>query len=624
MATKTTQGNQTPTKATKKPPVKKVQTAEELEAKKLARKEAKKLALEKLAIDIKSYNWDKEPEDVSEPVEVDIPEDLVPSAVDLQKTIEAVTKPARAAAVKKVKTASEKTFLPKGTTPPAIIAPAEAVKPTPIPKIETKVDIQTQPNVAQLPPQQLPPKPVENIIFDKTTERWRNKETGKFEVSPTKANNKIISSVSDSAILEGSILKTAATSMYKRKEAAARKESLESQKMTPAETSTNPEKVQVAKAESKQEEASSEEALDQAKTDEKIIELLEKIEHNTKKTDEKKEDKKEEKKGGMFGMLGDALKGMLSLRGLLSPIGSMLKSLLAVGGTLLKGIGSAALKLAGLASTGIQKAAGFVKDKFTTIKDKITGKPSVGAAESVVKKTAPEIAEKAGAKAAMKAGAKTAAKIASKAVPLLGTVAAAGFAYEAAKRGDWFGGALELASGVVSNVPVLGTAAGVALSGVQAAREISQQSDAQPIIDKMQATGQITESEKKKLQLASIEIPSNVVVVKDIVEKMKPAVVLATPPKLKYAPEGVPAPSVLSPMETSKTAQKMAVVESQTTESKSIDANNAVAKTQSSNVIIKSDQGQSTNQASQGGSRIFARNPESTLEKWLTSRYVWQ
>jgi len=73
---------------------------------------------------------------------------------------------------------------------------------------------------------------------------------------------------------------------------------------------------------------------------------------------------------------------------------------------------------------------------------------------------------KAGKETIGKYAAKAASRIGLKKIPGLGTVAATGFATERAASGDYIGAGLELASGAVSNIPVIGTAASFLIDGV--------------------------------------------------------------------------------------------------------------------------------------------------------------
>ena len=77
-------------------------------------------------------------------------------------------------------------------------------------------------------------------------------------------------------------------------------------------------------------------------------------------------------------------------------------------------------------------------------------------------------------KQAGKLGAKAVGKSLLKKIPVLGALAGVGFAISRASKGDWLGAAGELASGVASTIPGLGTAASVAIDAGLAARDISK------------------------------------------------------------------------------------------------------------------------------------------------------
>lgn len=78
----------------------------------------------------------------------------------------------------------------------------------------------------------------------------------------------------------------------------------------------------------------------------------------------------------------------------------------------------------------------------------------------------------AGAKVGLGVGAKLVGKTALKAIPFVGLGMGAYGAYEKTKEGDYKGAALEAASGIASMIPVIGTAASIALQGVSATRDV--------------------------------------------------------------------------------------------------------------------------------------------------------
>ena len=85
-----------------------------------------------------------------------------------------------------------------------------------------------------------------------------------------------------------------------------------------------------------------------------------------------------------------------------------------------------------------------------------------------------KITQKIGTKALTRIGGKTAAKSVAKKIPIAGAIFGAGFAIQRAMQGDWTGAGLELASGVASIFPGVGTGISVALDAGLAARDINQ------------------------------------------------------------------------------------------------------------------------------------------------------
>lgn len=88
-----------------------------------------------------------------------------------------------------------------------------------------------------------------------------------------------------------------------------------------------------------------------------------------------------------------------------------------------------------------------------------------------------EVAEHAAEKSTGKAVAKTAGKSLVKKIPLVGALAGLGFAAGRAWDGDWSGAGLEALSGVASIVPVVGTAASVALDAALLAKDLSEEGE---------------------------------------------------------------------------------------------------------------------------------------------------
>lgn len=100
------------------------------------------------------------------------------------------------------------------------------------------------------------------------------------------------------------------------------------------------------------------------------------------------------------------------------------------------------------------------------------------ASKSVAKKAAKTVAKKAAKKAVAKATAKAAAKAGGKTllkkIPGVGLLAGLAFAADRAYHGDWAGAAGEVASGAVSCVPGIGTAASVAIDAGLMYRDIKK------------------------------------------------------------------------------------------------------------------------------------------------------
>ena len=121
-------------------------------------------------------------------------------------------------------------------------------------------------------------------------------------------------------------------------------------------------------------------------------------------------------------------------------------------------------------------------------------------AEKKIAKTATELAAKKGGVAV----GKTIGKSALKKIPLIGLVAGAGFAIQSAMNGDWTGAGLELASGAVSMLPGIGTAASIAIDVANGAREInnalnSAKNAAESITDNIDITKNATNNTTYKV-----------------------------------------------------------------------------------------------------------------------------
>jgi hypothetical protein len=123
---------------------------------------------------------------------------------------------------------------------------------------------------------------------------------------------------------------------------------------------------------------------------------------------------------------------------------------------------------------GIGKVGGLLKRGFGIIKNSLKwlgGKLLKGFSKlSPVKKVAGKAAARAGAKAA----GKTIFKSFLKKIPVVGAVAGLGFAAARAMKGDWKGAMGEAASGLLSTIPGVGTAASLAVDAALAARDVSK------------------------------------------------------------------------------------------------------------------------------------------------------
>ncbi len=86
-----------------------------------------------------------------------------------------------------------------------------------------------------------------------------------------------------------------------------------------------------------------------------------------------------------------------------------------------------------------------------------------------------KITKKIGAKALTKIGGKAVGKSLTKKIPIAGAIFGAGFAIERAMKGDWAGAGLELASGIASIFPGVGTGISVAIDAGLAARDIHKE-----------------------------------------------------------------------------------------------------------------------------------------------------
>lgn len=103
---------------------------------------------------------------------------------------------------------------------------------------------------------------------------------------------------------------------------------------------------------------------------------------------------------------------------------------------------------------------------------------AAGAATSVAGNVVAKTVAKEGGEAIAKTGAKAAGKSVLKKIPIIGALAGLGFMAQRAFKGDFAGAGLELASGLASTIPGVGTAASIAIDAGLAARDIHKASQA--------------------------------------------------------------------------------------------------------------------------------------------------
>lgn len=171
--------------------------------------------------------------------------------------------------------------------------------------------------------------------------------------------------------------------------------------------------------------------------------------------------------GGMFGgkVLGKIAGSKLGRAGI--KLASKIPGMKTVGKAVLKQIpgGEAFLKNStGIAAEGAEAAS---KNAAKTAGKELT-EGAVKEAASGSAKAATKATEKLGAEAV----GKTAGKTLLKKVPLVGAAVGAGLAADRASDGDMVGAGLELASGIASIIPVIGTAASLGIDGYLAARDL--------------------------------------------------------------------------------------------------------------------------------------------------------
>jgi len=120
------------------------------------------------------------------------------------------------------------------------------------------------------------------------------------------------------------------------------------------------------------------------------------------------------------------------------------------------------------------KATASVATKAT---EKVGTKVTEKAGAKVAEKAGAKVAEKAGVKAIAKVGAKGMGKAILKKIPIIGALAGIGFAMQRAAEGDWLGAAGEVASGVASTIPGIGTAVSAGIDVGLAGRDMYKAQD---------------------------------------------------------------------------------------------------------------------------------------------------
>ena len=268
-------------------------------------------------------------------------------------------------------------------------------------------------------------------------------------------------------------------------------------------TETTNEKLEdVSAALERQESSSQEDRREIKQQNDQIIELLQIIAAGSK-NGRGAGAAGEGTRGGTGGSILDSLKnGLGALAGLLG-LGALWKGAkglikggigLAVKGA--KFIGRGITKGAGLVAGGVSSLFGKGEAKSAEAAGEIAAKTSEQAgetgakleskeggkaAEKVLAKEGEKAAEKGAVKAAGKGGIKAivakvigpkVAKVVAKGIPFVGALAGLGFGISRAMEGDWKGAGAEVAGGVASIFPGVGTAASVATDVGLLARDV--------------------------------------------------------------------------------------------------------------------------------------------------------
>ncbi len=176
--------------------------------------------------------------------------------------------------------------------------------------------------------------------------------------------------------------------------------------------------------------------------------------------------------GGMMSTIGSLIAGAVAAA-LASKLGGAAISAISSTGGLLKYLGTAIGALVGpLVApllTPIKALYQNLSTRVTWIMDKIKG--LLGMSVDKTPKAGAKAGTNVGTKAVGGTVAKTAGKSLLKKIPGVGIVAGVAFGAQRASKGDYVGAGLEVASGLLGSVPIVGTAASVALDAGLAVRD---------------------------------------------------------------------------------------------------------------------------------------------------------
>lgn len=153
-------------------------------------------------------------------------------------------------------------------------------------------------------------------------------------------------------------------------------------------------------------------------------------------------------------------------------------------------IGNAILSAGGTIVGAVTSMAGSLLGILGTIAAALSGGKLLSKAGGLFRRGGKDAAKTTGKKTAGKTAAKSLGKAALKKIPIIGAVAGLGFGAARALSGDWAGAGMEVASGVASTVPGIGTAASVGIDATLAARDMKGDVGASRIEDKER--GEIT------------------------------------------------------------------------------------------------------------------------------------